>query len=839
MPKFNHSNQKQSLWIPLSRSLSALETWGFGLTGHVGWIGTAPAIHAGLGQKALWIWIPGVLVSVLLNLQVRSLGERWQDMAGGTPNYAARLLKKLPGFERYVALGYFIGWAAAPAIYAIILTDLIKTSLQPLGISCPEIFLKIAFTAIPFIVGFSGTKALSVLHLFFVIPAVIFAVGYAVQGIGWLAFSPTSPGIFPSELSPPSFSNWAKWFFVSVYSVYSCETASSFVADSQRPDQTLRFLSFAAWLIPVVFLSGPMVLTQLATQPGIGDDVYLNLSAAAKFFWGSSASFLVTLLIAFSCFLSSATAICNTPRILYQLSLDKFLAPVFSVVSRRGVLEPALLFTFLFSLVCLVWGDVSRVVMVTGTSYLISMMGFHLGLWLCRGEPGVRWAGLSLSFFFGELVILIVGGLAWNWQDLLIGLLLPILILAVDEFVRYIPLTLFNPKWWLRRYEIKLNHKTKDYVTLQVIVLLSLICSATTIGWSISAELSKSTDTLKAGILAVLLITLSFLGVAIACWTSLPQVAAIADAREVALQSQVQLALQAKQLELALHNLQQSQSKLVQSEKMSSLGQLVAGVAHEINNPVNFIYANLDYTSEYIENLLSLLQIYQQHYPHPAPEVKAQAQVIDLNFLIEDLPKLLTSMKVGAERIKEIVLSLRTFSRLDEAEIKKVNIHEGIDSTLMILQHRLNSQPNHPRIEIIKEYRDLPLVECYAGQINQVFLNILTNAIDALEESVESSKKTENGQLTTFNPQIRISTQMINSDWVLIEIADNGPGIPESVQQRLYDPFFTTKPVGKGTGLGLSISYDIVTAKHQGQLQCISSLSKGTKFVMEIPIVLS
>lgn len=345
----------QPLARHLPRSLSSLETWSFGLTGNVCWISTAPVIHAALGSGTILVWLPGVIVSILLNLQVQRLGKRWSDMAGGTPNYAARLLKNFPGLGRYVALAYFVGWVTVPAVHAIILTDLIKTNLEPLGIACPETILKIGFIAIAFIVGFSGTRALGILHLFFVIPAITFLLAFCLQGLGWLAFSTTSPGLFPAHWSSLSFGEWAKWFFIATFSVYSCETASSFVADSQRPSETLRFLSFAASLIPPVYIGGSWVLMQLATQPEIGDNIYLNLLTAAQPFWGQSASFLVTLLIAFVCLLSSATAVSNTPRILYQLALDGHLSPVFTVVSRRGVLEPALIFTFLISFLFLVW----------------------------------------------------------------------------------------------------------------------------------------------------------------------------------------------------------------------------------------------------------------------------------------------------------------------------------------------------------------------------------------------------------------------------------------------------------------------------------------------------
>lgn len=292
------------------------------------------------------------------------------------------------------------------------------------------------------------------------------------------------------------------------------------------------------------------------------------------------------------------------------------------------------------------------------------------------------------------------------------------------------------------------------------------------------------------------------------------------------------LRTQTEQLESTLRELQRTQAQMVQSEKMSSLGQLVAGVAHEINNPVNFIYGNLTHANEYTQDLLRLLQLYQQHYPRPATEIQEEAEAIDLEFLTDDLPKLLTSMKVGADRIQKIVASLRNFSRMDEAEMKAVNIHEGLDSTLMILQNRLKAKAEHPTIEVIKEYGQLPSVECYAGQLNQVFMNVLSNAIDALEER---DKYRSLPEIKACPSQIHISTAAIARNFIQIRIADNGPGMSKQVIQRLFDPFFTTKAIGKGTGLGMSISYQIITEKHGGSLQCLSVEGKGAEFVIEIP----
>ena len=322
-------------------------------------------------------------------------------------------------------------------------------------------------------------------------------------------------------------------------------------------------------------------------------------------------------------------------------------------------------------------------------------------------------------------------------------------------------------------------------------------------------------------------------------------------------ESQAQLRHQAQQLEQALTELQRTQTQLIQTEKMSSLGQLVAGVAHEINNPIGFIYSNLFHAKEYSQALIEMLELYQQHCPESIAAIETASEKIELNYLLEDLPKVLNSMQQGAERIRDIVLSLRNFCRLDEAQMKQVNIHDGINNTIMLLQSQLKGKPGHEAIAIHKDYGELPLIQCYPGQLNQVFMNILVNAIYALDEAnrkeIVEAKGNENPQPAKQNdsslkerasisnstrliPTIRICTKLIDENKVTIRIFDNGPGMAEDVLNRLFDPFFTTKPVGQGTGLGLSISYEIVVNQHGGELKCFSEPGNGSEFAIEIPI---
>ncbi|MEH2176433.1 hybrid sensor histidine kinase/response regulator [Nostoc sp.] len=314
----------------------------------------------------------------------------------------------------------------------------------------------------------------------------------------------------------------------------------------------------------------------------------------------------------------------------------------------------------------------------------------------------------------------------------------------------------------------------------------------------------------------------------------------------------LQVKLQEKNflLQQALDNLKASQVQQIQNEKMVALGQLVAGLAHEINNPISFIYGNLQYAGQYVEDLVKMIEVYQQEYPKPTPKIQQIAKDVDLNFIIKDLQNLIGAMYRGSDRIQEIVLALQHFSRHDEAEMKRVNIHEDIENTLVMLQHRLRETANRPAIVVVKDYGNLPLVTCYASELNQVFMHLLNNAIDAIEEGVENGKWGAGNQFPeegmgnqsappyslVSTPQIWIHTEVTDLNVVKIAIADNGLGIEESLRSRLFDPFFTTKPVGKGSGLGLSISYQIIVQKHRGNISCNSSVGKGAEFAIEIPI---
>ena len=287
-----------------------------------------------------------------------------------------------------------------------------------------------------------------------------------------------------------------------------------------------------------------------------------------------------------------------------------------------------------------------------------------------------------------------------------------------------------------------------------------------------------------------------------------------------------------QQLEVAFNNLQLMQTKLVQSEKMSALGVLMAGIAHEINNPISFIHGNIEHACAYVQNLIDLLNLYQEIYPNPDSKITALSKDLELEFIVEDVFKILNSMQVGSDRISKIVSGLRTFSRLDEADYKEADLHDGLDSTLMLLQHRLKAYGSRPSISVIKDYGELPKVLCFSGQLNQVFMNILVNAIDAIEDLYSNQSRYQ----TLHNDGcIKICTSLIDAQWIQITIADNGSGMPNEIRQKIFNPFFTTKTIGQGTGMGLSISYQIIVENHGGTLECFSKIGEGTKFIIGIP----
>ncbi|NJN21674.1 MAG: amino acid permease [Leptolyngbya sp. RL_3_1] len=906
----------------LPRSLSALETWGFGLTGLLLWLGVAPAMQLDLGPQVLWVWLPGIVIGVLINLQVQRLGRTWPDVAGGTPNYIGRLFPDRPWLATYAALGYYLSWVAVLPVNAIVLTDLVRANLEPFGLSCPALVLKVGFTAIAFMVALTGTRALGILHLFFVVPAIALLGLFCIQGVGWLTVvGPVQWSFAGGQLA---LGDWAKWYIIASYAVYACETGSAFVADSRHPERTLRVLPVAAALIPLVYWVGSGVLLGLI-DPAVGATTPYEQLLAATPFWGRWAAFIVTFLLASGSLLSCATAVSNTPRMLYQLALDGQLPVRFAQVSAQEVLRPGLWVTLALSLACLLWGDIAQIVLVTGIGWLGSFAIFHWGLWRQRHQPYIRWPWWSLGFALLEGAVVLAGGWAWNGWDLLLGLALPGLAWA---FV-------WGVGQWPERMPAAQNRSVvfdrhPDLVLGQIVGLIGLLTGAIALSWFAHGAVGALPVENQINLLVVVILVGASAGVAIASWTMLPKVTAIATARQQAASffnlaadgilvldgernilqanqassqflgapverlqgtplaaqlpdlpqipddsqpliahfsnqvleitlsqadidgngdkryvaimrditqrqaAEAALREQTIELQQLLDKLTRTQSNLIQAEKMSGLGQLMAGVAHEINNPVSFIAGNVDFAETYARDLLDLIDAYRATYPNPPQPLVEQIKAIELDFLEKDFLQLLGSMKDGAQRITDIVGSLRTFSRQEETPTPGIDLHPGIESTLLILGNRLKAQGDRPEITIQRQFADLPPLECYPSALNQVFMNLLVNAIDALETASEDNP--------TFTPTIVIGTQPASHQdrpGVEITLTDNGPGIPESQISRIFDPFFTTKPIGKGTGLGLSISYQVVVERHQGSFALESEVGQGTRFRIWLPLVLS
>ncbi len=816
----------EPLLVPLPRTLSLIETLGFGLTGLLLWLSVAPGAHAELGAQAMWVWIPGALLGAIVNFQVRQLGQQLPNVAGGTPSYLTHLLPDFPWLTRYAALGYFLSWIAVLSVNAIILTELIRSNLMLIGVVLPETGLKVGFVLLAFVVAFSGSRALSTLHLAFLLPAVGLLLVFCVQGSVWLLATdqPQAWTTMASTSPPFSLQGWAKWYLNGTYAFYACETASAFVADSKQPQKTLQSLVAVAVLIPIVYVVGSWLLLHLPISTVDPQDPFLALLAAAEPYWGTATPLLVTFLIVSSCLLSFATAVSIAPRVLYQLAKDQQISPLFASVSEQGVFGPGLCLSLLLSLGCLVWNDLHQIVMVTGVGWLTAFIVLHVGLWFQREQTGGFFPWIALAMAVLEVLVLIVGGWAWGIGNLLIGLLLPLVIILCDRlFCRFSP----QLSRWLGRLKYTTGDRAnfETLIALQVTLLVGFTSLVVAVSWRASAVISRAATSPSVDFLAVLILVMSYLGVAIACWTVFPQITAINKARQSAESI-------SKELSVALQQVQQAQLQIVQQEKLSSLGQLVAGIAHEINNPVSFVHGNLTHVEDYANDLLALVQLYQSSYPNATDEITTETEAIDFEFLSEDLPKMLNSMRLGTDRIREIVLSLRNFSRKDESTCKSVDVHDGIDSTLLILQHRLKATSDRPEIKVLRDYGELPLIECYPSQLNQVFMNVLVNAIDAMEES---NAERDYEDIEAKPNHIVIRTEAVDGEWIAIAITDNGPGIPKDIRDRIFDPFFTTKPAGKGTGLGMSISYQIVAQHHRGKLHCISHPNQGTEFTIQIP----
>jgi signal transduction histidine kinase len=791
------SGQSSKPQSQLNRSLSLTETAGLALAGPPGWTGLAPIIQAATSVQSIFVWIPVALIGILINYQVKFLGTRQIDVAGGTPNYIARLFERRPIVAKYAAIGYLLNWVSVIPINAIILTNMVNANLKPFGIEFPTLSVRILFMLLPFVVAITGTRALSILLLCFIVPSIGLLLDFSIQGMGWLLFSPASPGFFPQDWhwGAMNWIDWCKWFFFATFVAYSSETASSFVADSQQPVQTLKLLDIAAWTGGIIFCCGSWVVLRLA--PANVDDVFHYFVAIAKHFWGESASLLITFLLASSCLLTMATAICNCPRILYQLSRDRYISDVCGVVSNRGVFGPALIAIFGLSMAGLAWANVPQLVVVGNVGWFVSFTLMQLAFWRRRRELDSFMPHLALGIFLIQAVVLFVGGLAWGWKNFLIGLFIPLSIIAIDAIAAQIQWAPLRGSWWRRLYEKDGDiQNVKNQLMIQVLTLVTLVCGALLTGWKFRSWLTVSSTTEDNNLLVIVLLIIAFMGVAIACWTTLPKIILLEEAHQQAEDLNQEL-----EKRVAVRTCELQKATVLANQANQAKSTFLANMSHELRTPLN--------------GILGYAQMLQSS-PVMTGKEKRRIDIIEQcgSHLLDLINDVLDIAKIEANH-----LDLRPQS----TELNPL-IQEVIDICQMRAEQKnLEFRYQAPETLPINLFID-------QQRLRQVLINLLSNAIKFTHQGSVSLEVSS--QLSLYNP----STESERFCHLHFRVEDTGIGISEVDIQKIFVPFQqvgAAKKVSEGTGLGLSISQAIIFAMG-GEIQVSSQINQGTVFEFAI-----
>ncbi len=781
----------------LIRSLSLVETAGFALAGPPGWTGVVPAIQMAINVQSIFVWIPVTLIGILINYQIKCLGMQQPDVAGGTPNYIARLFDRYPIVAKYAAMGYLLNWISGIPINAIILTDIVNANLKPFGIEFPTLLIRIFFMLLPFIVAMTGTRALSILLICFILPSIGFLLAFSVQGIGWLLLSPDSPGFFPQDWhwGAMNLVDWCKWFFFATFVAYSSETASSFVADSQRPIQTLKLLDIAAWTGGLIFCAGSWVVLRLA--PKNVDDVFLYFVAVAKPFWGESASLLITFLLASSCLLTMATAICNCPRILYQLSRDRYIADACGVVSPRGVFGPALIAVFGLSMVGLAWANIPQLVVVGNVGWFVAFTLMQLALWWRRKKPNIFAPNFALGVFLIQAVILVVGGFGWGWENFLVGLIAPLVILLVDALIAQLQWSPLHAAWWERLYQRDYKlYGMKNQLMIQVITLVTLVCGALLTGWKFRSQLAVTAVTEDNNLLVIVLLIVAFVGVAIACWTTIPKVILLEEAHK-----QAETLNQELEERVAIRTSELQKTIILAHQASQAKSAFLANMSHELRTPLN--------------GILGYAQILQ-----------ASSMITD-----KDKRRIETIEQCGTHLLN-LINDVLDIAKIEADHLDLYPQPTQIKSLLQEVLDMCQVRAEQKGLEFhYQAPQEIPnnLVLLDQKRLQQVLINLLGNAI----------KFTDRGSVSLGASMRLLPT---HESWeaerrcrLHFWVEDTGVGINEADMEKMFIPFQqvgAVKTLSDGTGLGLSISQKIVMAMG-GKIQVRSQINQGSIFEFE------